>query len=91
MESTFFQILSAMIGIPRHRFIIEYLRQKNVFSFCHKVINQLVGIDFIWKGVKSINCMGFSQNRTQSLNNRKRQFIQLLLGELSLKFAHLTS
>ena len=39
----------------------------------------------------SQNSMSLSQKRLQTQNNRKRQFIQLLQGELPLEFAHLLS
>ena len=91
MKSTFLKIALPRVTSQFHRCIVEHLWQQECLPFSHKIINQLMCIDFIRQGIKSQNSMSLSQKRLQTQNNRKRQFIQLLLGELPLEFAHLLS
>ena len=91
MEGTFLQIVSTLIGIPHHRFVVDDFREKHRLTISHKVINQLVRAYLIRQGIIGTDDIRLRKPDLQAGYNRKRQLFQLLWRELSLDLSYLQS
>ena len=85
-KGTLAEVMATCIAAQFHRFFVKNSGQQDCLSLCHQFVNQLVGTDLIRQGIVSHDGLSFSQTGFQSGNNRKRQFLQLLWGELSFLF-----
>ena len=84
MIGTLGKILRSRIAPQFHRGIIKHLRQQHRLPLRHEFIKQPAGIHLIRQGIIGQDYLGLTEQRTQALKDRKRQFLQLCWGELSL-------
>ena len=89
MKSTLTERIGTRITTQFHGLIVEHLGQKDGLAFGQQIVDELTGADLVGQGVIGHHHAGIAQPLFQAGDNRERQFIQLLLGELSLRVAYL--
>ena len=89
MQHAFFQIPSTIVSTQFHCLSIYHLWQQYSLTCYYQVVNQIVGIHLVRQGIIGHNSLCILYPIFQTGNNGKRQFFQLLPGELSLDLAHL--
>ena len=88
---TMLEILHTIIATYFHLLLIDHLWQQNNLTHSQQIIDQPMRTDLVRQRVICQNNSRISQTGLQPLNNRQRQFLQLLRSELSLCITNLPS
>ena len=94
MKGPFTEMLLSHITAQFHGGITRYLRKENGLACCHEFIEEWTDIHLVRKRIISHNDIPHPvtyQSFPEAGDNGKRQFLQLLWGELSLDLTHLLS
>jgi hypothetical protein len=72
VEGALAEVRTAGIMAEFHRGGIEDFGQKDGLAFGDKVVEKLMGVDFVWQGVIGHDDTGIGQERTQTGDNGLR-------------------
>ena len=90
-EGAWGEVVWTCVKAKLHRGGIEDFWQEDGLAFGDELVEKLTGIDFVGEGVISHDNPGIDQMRTQTGDDRLRQFFQPGRGVLLLQTANLTT
>ena len=90
-EGAWGEVVRTGVKAKLHRGGIEDFGQEDGLAFGDELVEKLTGIDFVGEGVISHDNPGIDQMRTQTGDDRLRQFFQPGRGVLLLQTANLTT